>query len=345
MAPRTPAALLAGLVLAAVTARASGDDASGAASPSEDSCALLQAPSRLASETDEDSCTLFSKRGLEFSCDVRPQKDKSDAGTLLLETAARREPGAVALLDLGMSHYVSDMAGRGDDAVVYVVTTALTDFVSHVLPKVNTTFKLVTGDAIKTPVKALGAEGFRQLVDDPRVVRWFAQNCADGEDEHPKVVPVPLGIDYHTLKQKRTRQHWLARASISGGSVGAVSFDMLETGGTTKREQRSCIAARISEATAQGRTREVVSADEANGGSLDPMFVKSLHQGDALAALVHQRQPAVLAAGASTQDRPAREEPEGGGGNGMPAWHYGAHDADSWSAGISCNRLEICPVQ
>lgn len=202
----TSAVLLAGIVLAAVGAQASDGDLGGAAPPAQDSCALLQLPRMLERGADEDSCTLFSKRGLEHSCDVHPIADKSDARVLLVQTAARREPGAAALLDLGMSHYATDMHVRGDGATVYVVSSALTDFVSHVLPQVNTTFTLVTGDAVMTPIQALGEEGFGKLADDPRVARWFAQNCAKGEDEHPKVVPIPLGIDYHTLKRKAT--HW-----------------------------------------------------------------------------------------------------------------------------------------
>jgi hypothetical protein len=202
MAFPTSAALVAGIILAAVSAQAPSDTCQNGGEVDEDSSALLQASRKGAGATDEESCTLFSKRGLEYSCDVYPMEDKSDARILLVETAARREQGDVALLGAGMSHYVSGMRSRGDGAAVYVVTTALPVFVSQVLPEVNTTFKLVTGDAVKTPIQALGEEGFRQLADDPRVVGWFAQNCAMGEVEHPKVVPVPLGIDYHTLKHK-----------------------------------------------------------------------------------------------------------------------------------------------
>jgi len=152
---------------------------------------------------EEDGCQLYSKRGLELSCNVHPLEPKSDVDYL--------KHSVEYWAKLTMSHYPEAIRKHGDGASVYVTTSALPVFVQDVLPYVNTTFKLVTGDAIKSPVAALSQAGFEKLVNDRRVVRWFAQNCADGEDTHPKVVPIPLGLDYHTLKKQGT--YWGPQAS------------------------------------------------------------------------------------------------------------------------------------
>ncbi|CAK0827056.1 unnamed protein product [Prorocentrum cordatum] len=86
----------------------------------------------------------------------------------------------------------------GDGVSVYVVTSALQRFVRQVLPHVTMKFTLVTGDSTETPTQNLGESGVAKLAADPRLIKWFAQNAANGKAELPKVVPMPLGLDYHS---------------------------------------------------------------------------------------------------------------------------------------------------
>eukprot|EP00930_Biecheleria_cincta_P044427 TRINITY_DN30544_c0_g1_i1.p1 TRINITY_DN30544_c0_g1~~TRINITY_DN30544_c0_g1_i1.p1 ORF type:complete len:396 (+),score=63.35 TRINITY_DN30544_c0_g1_i1:61-1248(+) len=160
---------------------------------------------------DESMCQLFSKRGLLFSCDVHPIVPQSDTSTLSLnqqsdKTGARSAiHSATASLDqLGMSHYIQDIEKHGDGAVVYVVTTALQPFVDQILPQLKSKIKLVTGDAVKGPIAVLGKASFDELANDSRVMQWWGQNGVDGEESNPKFTQLPIGLDYHTLKDQAT---------------------------------------------------------------------------------------------------------------------------------------------
>jgi hypothetical protein len=145
---------------------------------------------RAGTQRDETDATLVSSRGLLKSCNVRPDTLKSGARSLLF--------GVEANTSNALSHYVEDIRYVGDGASVYVVTTALKQFVHQVLPHVKTHFTLVTGDSTDSPTQVLGEAGVAKLAADRRVIRWFAQNAADGEAKFSKVIPMPLGLDYHS---------------------------------------------------------------------------------------------------------------------------------------------------
>lgn len=121
-----------------------------------------------------------------FLADVRPANPN--------DTATHRA--------LDNESYIEGMRRAGPGAVVYVITTTLPDFIGGVLPKIgNTAFVLVTGSSDVCPVQLLGAGRFRELAEDPRLLRWFAQNLALAE-QHPKLEQLPIGLDYHTLKDQ-----------------------------------------------------------------------------------------------------------------------------------------------
>lgn len=154
--------------------------------------------------TDEDSCELVSSRGILLSCDVHPVNQVSDTPMLQFHEFEEGAESVVAsattsLGRLGMAHYPADIARQRDGVVVYVVTTALPAFIAQVLPGIQKQFKLVTGDSDKGPIEVLGLAEFNKLADNEHLIKWFAQNAADGES-HPKLVRTPIGLDYHTLK-------------------------------------------------------------------------------------------------------------------------------------------------
>lgn len=161
----------------------------------------------------EESCELVSSRGLLLSCDVHPLFQKSNTDIILLESnisklqlhkvedSARSAVASTttSLASLGMAHYPGDIARQSDGMTVYVVTTALPAFVHQVLPGIQKRFKLVTGDSDSGPIEVLGRAQFNNLTNNEHLIKWFAQNAGDGES-HQKFVPMPIGLDYHTLK-------------------------------------------------------------------------------------------------------------------------------------------------
>lgn len=92
-----------------------------------------------------------------------------------------------------------------DGDLVWTRHIALPQFLDEALPRIKARFALVTGDedwAIPS-----GFERSQQLLDDPRVVSWFTQNY-DGTDSNPKLQPLPIGLDFHTISNRRKWGHW-----------------------------------------------------------------------------------------------------------------------------------------
>jgi len=86
-----------------------------------------------------------------------------------------------------------------------LTTTALPTFVHEVVPRIQTKFKLITGDSDSGPIQSLGSkQEFDSLANNRYLIKWFGQNAVDGEVNHPKFVQLPIGLDYHTLKDKST---------------------------------------------------------------------------------------------------------------------------------------------
>jgi hypothetical protein len=86
-------------------------------------------------------------------------------------------------------------------------------FVSNILPRIVNIFYLVTGDSDKIiPSKSENELNNRfsrvegsiceQLLNHPKLIKWFAQNCALEDD---KVVQLPIGLDYHTISNNPNR--------------------------------------------------------------------------------------------------------------------------------------------
>ncbi|MBI3492928.1 MAG: hypothetical protein HY047_14290 [Acidobacteria bacterium] len=86
---------------------------------------------------------------------------------------------------------------RGD--VVHVKTDHLPAFVRDILPRTAGPIVLVTGDSDISPVRR-----FEHLLDDDRLLHWFAQNC-DVIYDHPRLTRLPIGLDnpVYTKLEKR----------------------------------------------------------------------------------------------------------------------------------------------
>ena len=134
----------------------------------------------------ENECHYLSSRGLLKSCDHH----------------TRQIVSGLAELDADLLKSVKE----GDS--VYITLEALHGFCETFLPTLQTRIVLVTGDTDKyiSDKAYLGnyfsdynITWYQPILDNPFIVKWFVTNCML---EHPKIVHLPYGLDYHTLAER-----------------------------------------------------------------------------------------------------------------------------------------------
>lgn len=91
-------------------------------------------------------------------------------------------------------------AGVEEGAVIWLRLAWIKSFVRQVLPRIRARFVLVTADS-DTPVPGGVRRLARTLVNDQRLIHWYAQNY-DGSDHRGRISPLPIGIDFHTLAER-----------------------------------------------------------------------------------------------------------------------------------------------
>jgi hypothetical protein len=98
-----------------------------------------------------------------------------------------------------------------DGDLVWMRATSLSQFVDEALPLIHARFTLVTGDEDwSMPSDFKRAD---ELLDDPRLVCWFAQNF-DGTSSHPKLHPLPIGLDFHSVANSGRWGEWPASPEL-----------------------------------------------------------------------------------------------------------------------------------
>jgi hypothetical protein len=81
---------------------------------------------------------------------------------------------------------------------IFVCSDLLSFFVRNILPQIKHTFILVSGMSVKQcPTEALCKEDFFKLMTNKYLIIWCSQN--NSLNNHPKIMQIPLGIDYHSL--------------------------------------------------------------------------------------------------------------------------------------------------
>jgi len=91
--------------------------------------------------------------------------------------------------------------------LVWVRVKSLPHFLEHALPQITVPFALVTGDEDwAIPSDFAWA---REILANDNLICWFAQNC-DGTDTSGKLFPIPIGLDFHTIANRRKWKHWQA---------------------------------------------------------------------------------------------------------------------------------------
>lgn len=83
---------------------------------------------------------------------------------------------------------------------IYICSSAIPHFINAMLPLIDFSFILVSGDCDETiPNEILNNNDFINLINDKRIIHWFCQNMIL---DHPKITKIPIGLDYHTLTQR-----------------------------------------------------------------------------------------------------------------------------------------------
>jgi hypothetical protein len=108
------------------------------------------------------------------------------------------------MIDDGPSLPLGDYTGAvaAGARTFYVVTTQLLQFIEQVVPTLTAPFVVVSGSSdVSGPLEGMGWSDFtlarvNALLAQPLCVALFAQNP---DLKHPKVVPIHIGFDFHTI--------------------------------------------------------------------------------------------------------------------------------------------------
>jgi len=81
---------------------------------------------------------------------------------------------------------------------IYVCSDLLNFFVLKILPKIQHSFILVSGDSdLCVPREALNTQQTNMLINNSYLLKWFIQNTQI--QNHAKIIQLPIGLDYHTI--------------------------------------------------------------------------------------------------------------------------------------------------
>lgn len=103
-----------------------------------------------------------------------------------------------------LSDLISDVSAYQDihdGQLVWAKLSWLKSFIRQVLPSIKAKFILVTGDS-DTSVPSGAMLESQMILRNSNIVHWFAQNC-DSPDPTGRMSPIPIGIDFHTLCERR----------------------------------------------------------------------------------------------------------------------------------------------
>jgi len=114
----------------------------------------------------------------------------------------REQRGGTGKPQLRFDPHAYDEVREGD--LVWVRVTALPQFLDEVLPRIRARFALLTGDEDWSVPSAFPRA--REILDNEHVACWFSQNL-DSSDASGKMFPLPIGIDFHTISNRRKWGH------------------------------------------------------------------------------------------------------------------------------------------
>jgi hypothetical protein len=97
--------------------------------------------------------------------------------------------------------------GVRDGDLVWTRATSLPEFLDRVLPRIQARFVLLTGDEDWCIPGDFPRAA--ELCASDKLLAWYAQNF-DGVDPSGKIFPLPIGLDFHTISNRRRWGHPLA---------------------------------------------------------------------------------------------------------------------------------------
>ena len=128
---------------------------------------------QLSSETD---CRFVSSRGILQSTDTHIAQPVSGFRKIPWEFAKR----------------LNSKVG-----ILYLTVEMLPRFTRWHLWRIRKPFTLVTGDSdLSVSETDIPTRCLKALLDNPFLIAWYAQNL---DLSHPKLYPIPIGMDYHTI--------------------------------------------------------------------------------------------------------------------------------------------------
>ena len=110
--------------------------------------------------------------------------------------------------------------------LLWVRHIALSQFAAEVLPTIRTPFGLVTGDE-DWGIPSQFSESSR-ILEHPYLIHWFTQNF-DGSDTSGRISGVPLGLDFHTISNRRKWGHWPATPAQQERQLRSIVATMTPT--------------------------------------------------------------------------------------------------------------------
>jgi len=126
---------------------------------------------------DENACEYVSSRGIMKSCSVKSTTPLSSI-RMVIETDIQ--------------------ALTPDNNILYVCASAIPHFCDQLFASLPCPIVLVTGDCDEDcPTNMFhDHESFLRFIESDKIIHWFSQNCVG---RHPKLSPIPIGLDYHTM--------------------------------------------------------------------------------------------------------------------------------------------------
>jgi len=136
---------------------------------------------------DETHCNWVSSRGILKCCERRNQMPQSSSRHIDPDILTNLKDYDVLHICswLSISIFMTNYADKIDKKVIIVTNDS--DFDSPIFEK-----PVGKGDEINK-------DAILNFLNSDYCVHWFTQNCTL---DHPKVSPIPIGLDYHTFSQQ-----------------------------------------------------------------------------------------------------------------------------------------------
>lgn len=137
----------------------------------------------------ENNCKYVTIRGLKRLCTFKSKSFTSDNAN-------------------GIEFLLSMIKGKFmfNGCSIFLCSDLLSFFVREILPQIKHYFILVSGMSIKQcPVETLSQQDFFKLINNKYLIQWCSQN--NSINNHPKIMQIPLGLDYHSLYTKYEQWH------------------------------------------------------------------------------------------------------------------------------------------